>query len=525
MKKVLTIVAFALLLVLAGCTSQARSNARAYVTSISAKSTEVQFKVELRDPDTELDSKTLVVRVKTSGEADVDQTLELSTATPTKTINFTDLKMGSSYDVYVFGQKDNKQVQLYYSSATFKTLSPGDEEANPIVIKTIEAFKSMDSKKHYALGNDLDFGNASMMPLFTSGTPFSGSFDGKDFTLKNINITSADDVYKSYLSIFGYASKSTIKNVKLDNVHINNEAKPYIGIHYVGLIVSKVSNNAFLLENIEISNSSVTISHNRNQSVTNRNLYVGLVGGSMQGTLKNIVVKDSILNVEQNALNGVYAGAQAATAGTYVGGAFGLIEQDKGTGIEKIAVVDTDVNVNIDQDKASLGTGVLFVGGVFGAYRSDRNTAEIYSNAVISISHTKHANTAIDKLDTIYAGGIVGSIIKSRLNEVLFNGELTISASDVLNRVHTSLVAGQATTSSTKLLAGGIIEVTTTNGNQVATTSELYPYAWSNKVNEVKMLSNAAINFDGTAVDLSSFNVVTSAADFLTSEFVLSHLN
>lgn len=146
MKKVLTIVAFALLLVLAGCTSQARSNARAYVTSISATSTEVQFKVELRDPDTELDSKTLVVRVKTSGEADVDQTLELSTATPSKTIKFTDLKMGSSYDVYVFGQKNNKQVQLYYLSATFKTLSPGDEEANPIVITTTEEFKSMDSK-------------------------------------------------------------------------------------------------------------------------------------------------------------------------------------------------------------------------------------------------------------------------------------------------------------------------------------------------------------------------------------------
>src|SRR5690606_38326498 len=133
-------------------------------------------------------------------------------------VKFTNLKMGSSYDVYVFGQKNNKQVQLYYSSATFKTLSPGDEEANPIVITTVEAFKSMDSKKHYALGNDLDFNNVSMMPLFTSGTPFSGSFDGKDFTLKNINITSEDDLYKSYLSIFGYASKSTIKNVKLDNV-------------------------------------------------------------------------------------------------------------------------------------------------------------------------------------------------------------------------------------------------------------------------------------------------------------------
>lgn len=122
----------------------------------------------------------------------------------------------------------------------------------------------MDFKKYYVLGNDLDFGNVFMMFLFILGILFSGSFDGKDFILKNINIIVEDDVYKLYLFIFGYIFKLMIKNVKLDNVYIDNEVKLYIGIYYVGLIVSKVLNNVFLLENIEIINLSVIISYNRN---------------------------------------------------------------------------------------------------------------------------------------------------------------------------------------------------------------------------------------------------------------------
>ncbi|MFA7417212.1 MAG: hypothetical protein WCZ19_01590 [Acholeplasma sp.] len=525
MKKFLSIVALALLLVLVGCTSNVRSNARAYVTSITAKSTEVSFKVELRDPDSELDSRTVTVRLKTAGNADVDLPLELSISQPSRTITFEDLKMDASYDVYVFGMKDDKQLQLYFNSNVFNTLKAGDEQSNPIVVTTTEEFLAMDSKKHYALGNDLDFDNESITPLFTSGTPFSGSFDGKDFTIKNINITAADDVYKSYLSVFGYASRSTIQNLKLDNVHIDNAEKPYIGIHYVGLVVSKVSNNAFILENIEITNSSITIEHNINQSVTNRNLYVGLVGGSVQGTLRNITVEGSTLNVSQNAVNGIYAGAQAATAGTYVGGAFGLVEQDKGTGIEKLAVIDSNVNFEVTQDKAGLGTGLSYVGGIFGAYRSDRNTSEVYTNAIISVTHNKHANTASDKLDTLYVGGIVGSIIKSRLNNAFFNGRIEIEASDPLNRVHTSLIAGGATTSSNMLLAGGLITVTTTSGSQVAVLSEVYPYNWANKTTEVKVLASASVEYDDAMIDLSNFDVVENVSDHITSTFILDLLS
>lgn len=524
MKKVLSIVAIAFSLILAACTPPARSNARAYVTSIAARSNQVTFRVEVRDPDSELDNRNVTVRVSTPGEADIDLPLELSISRPNRSITFEGLKSGSAYDVYVFGQKGGQQVQLYFTTRVFTTLSVGDEESNPIIITTTEAFLNMDSRKHYALGNDLDFEDASFAPLFTSGTPFNGSFDGRDFTIRNINIADEAHIYRSYLSIFGYASRSTIKNLKLDNVHVDNTARPFIGIHYVALIVSKISNNAFVLENIEVSNSSVTVSHNINQSVTNRNLYVGLVGSSMQGTLRNITIKDSEVNVTQNAVNGVYAGAQAATAGTYIGGAFGLIEQDRGIGIEKLAVIDTEVNYTVVQDKASLGTGIAFVGGIFGAYRSDRNTAELYSNATVTVLHTRHEETASDKLDTIFVGGIVGSMIKSRLSNVFYNGQIVMNATHALNRVHTSLIAGQATTSASNLLAGGSIVVSTTDGTQVAQNSEVYPYNWSNKFMNVLVLGNPSITIDGTLIDLSQFSVAPTVESQITSEFILDLL-
>lgn len=523
MKKVLSIVVLACLFVLVGCTTNTKSNARAYVTSIAAKSTSVSFKVEVRDPDSELDSNDFVVRLSATGTSDVEQALALTTQNRTKTMTFEDLVEDTEYAVYVIGKINSKDVELYASQKVFKTLKQGDEAENPIMIETTEQFLNMDAKKHYALANDLDFENASFGPLFKAGTPFNGSFDGREFTIRNINITEADDVYQSYASIFGYASRSTIKNVKFDNIHIDNDEKPYIGISHVGFVVAKVSNNGFLLENVEITNSSITIRHNINQSLTNRNLYVGLVGGSMQGTLRNIVVKNSNLNVTQHAVNGTYAGSQAATAGTYVGGAFGLIEQDKGTGIENIAVVDTKIDVTIDQDKAALGSGLLFVGGVFGAYRSDRNAQSLYSNATITLNHKQHENTASDKLDTVYVGGLVGSMIKSRFNEAYGHATITLTLSNPLNRVHAHLLAGQATSSSMVLLAGGSIDVVTTNDTQYPMTLEVFPHNWSNKLNQVKILADASITFDGVAMDLSNFTVVDQVEDHIHSAFVLEH--
>ncbi len=519
MKKFITLFILGITLILVSCTPAAQSNARAYVTAYTSTTMDASFKVEVRDPDSELDSRVfnIVVTGPNGFEKVVEETIPLSQI---RTISVDGLSRVTSYQVVVKGLKGGSEIELYKKVDAFKTVAQGDVKNDPLFVSSVDDFKSMDSKKHYKLSNDIDFGNQSITPLFGSGSPFNGSFDGDSFTLKNINITAETDVYKSYLSLFGYASKSSIENVKLDNVHINNDSKPYIGIHYVGLIVSKVSNNEFKLNNIEITNSSITVKHNINQSSTNRNLYIGLLGGSLQGIISNIVIKDSALNVTQNAVHGTYSGTDAATAGTYIGGAVGLIEQDKGLNISKIAVMDTNIDVVVNQDKKSLGTGLVFVGGIFGAYRSDKNVTELVSNAEISFNHTKHVDTEADKKDTVYLGGLIGSITKANASDLFFYGSIDLTASEALNRIYTGLVVAQSAKSGSRILSNGQLVVVTTTGTQSTVISGVYNYDWANKLQQVKLMSSAAITIDTVISDLSGYTNVLVVSDFITSEFI-----
>lgn len=526
MKKILTLFIMAAILILVACTETPKSNARALITAITPTTNEVSFKVEVRDPDTELENRDFKVQVLKPDGFVVEKSETIAKNT-IKTVSFDGLDRTTEYTIIVVGTKDGLDIELFRSTSPFLTLAQGDTEADPLFVGNVAEFKAMNSRKHYKLSNDIDFENESMAPLFTSGTPFNGTFDGADFTLSNINITASSDVYKSYLSIFGYAARAKIRNVTFDNVHIDNDERPYIGIHYVGLVVSKVSNNEFVVENITILNSSVTLRHNVNESATNRNLYAGLLGGSLQGKVANIVIKDSSLNVTQNGVNGTYSGADTATVGTYVGGVAGLIEQDKGVGISKLAVIDTDINVTITQDKKGLGSGAIYVGGIFGAYRSDRNIAEVVSNASITLNYEKHEDTEDDKRDIVYLAGLIGTLLKSNASDLYFFGDIVAEFTDPIMKVNAGLVIAHATRSSSRIVGSGTFTLLTNDGIQ-SISANIYNYqsqgVW-NMLNAVKILAGATMTFDGVAFDLDSYDIIAEPSDLITSDFVLGGYN
>ncbi|VEU82930.1 hypothetical protein [Acholeplasma hippikon] len=528
MKKLLSIFTIAVILVLAACAKGTKSNARATLSNYIVSSQKASFRVEVKDPDGELDNRLFDIKiVDEKGKETVleDQTINKNQI---KNFDFENLERTMNYTVIVTGSKDDKEFQLAKVTNAFKTLAQGDVEEDPLLIKSTSDFLNMQAKKHYRLDNDLDFENESFEPLFTSGTPFAGTFDGNGKTIKNIKISAENDVYKSYLSVFGYASKSKIKNVTFDNVTIDNDAKPYTGIHYVAVVVSKVSNNEFELDNVTVSNSTIKVRHNINQSTTNRNLYVGLVGGSIQGKISNVTVVDSKIEVSQGGVNGVYAGTDISTAGTYVGGVVGLMEQDKGFGMKNIAIFDTEVNVTIAQDKKGNGSGQVYVGGIFGANRSDRSSSDFVSNATINVIHTKHVDTETEKLDVIYVGGIAGNLHKSNMSNAFFGGQINVQASHELAAIYASFVTPYATKASSKLITSGTITITTENGTQTKAVVDIYGYQGSgswNKFQNVKRLAGAVATVDGNAVSLSDYELVNAIADFIDSEFVLTNYN
>jgi hypothetical protein len=96
--------------------------------------------------------------------------------------------------------------------------------------------------------NDIDLESAEWQPIGTANTPFSGTFNGNEFTISNLTITQS----QSYVGLFANNS-GTIKNLKVENVQINviSGASSHI---YAGSLVAQ---NTGVIENIEIMNGSL----------------------------------------------------------------------------------------------------------------------------------------------------------------------------------------------------------------------------------------------------------------------------
>ena len=72
------------------------------------------------------------------------------------------------------------------------------------------------------LAADIDLNNENWTAIGTSEANFCGTFDGCDYTIKNLKILVTEGKEdKAYLGLFGYAKDATIKNVVFENVDIN----------------------------------------------------------------------------------------------------------------------------------------------------------------------------------------------------------------------------------------------------------------------------------------------------------------
>ncbi|MDF2671080.1 MAG: hypothetical protein K0R67_3386 [Paenibacillus sp.] len=101
---------------------------------------------------------------------------------------------------------------------------------NPYVILKAEDLDNIrDStllSKHYKLGADIDLSSiANWVPIGTSSSPFGGNFDGGHYTISNLTIDSS----LAYVGLFGVVAsvtggtlKTTIKNIRLENVNITS---------------------------------------------------------------------------------------------------------------------------------------------------------------------------------------------------------------------------------------------------------------------------------------------------------------
>ena len=79
-----------------------------------------------------------------------------------------------------------------------------------------------------ALVTDIDMRdyNDEFQPIGTRANPFSGTFDGKEHTIRNLNISSSNT---DAIGLFGYVSGCTFKDIIFDETcHV--EGKNYVGM-------------------------------------------------------------------------------------------------------------------------------------------------------------------------------------------------------------------------------------------------------------------------------------------------------
>ena len=93
---------------------------------------------------------------------------------------------------------------------------------------------------------DLDLTGIDWTPIGTSSDKFTGSFDGNNYTIKNLTIDSAES---DNIGLFGYAEDAKFQNIVMENVSVK-------GNNYVGALVGYVGSDSDLV-NIEIKSGNV----------------------------------------------------------------------------------------------------------------------------------------------------------------------------------------------------------------------------------------------------------------------------
>lgn len=242
----------------------------------------------------------------------------------------------------------------------------------------------------YTLGNDIDATGFAFKPIGSFTQQFYGTFDGKDFAIRNLTITlpSQNDV-----GLFGVlTSGAAIKNVHLTNIRITGAGSVGgIGGANYGLVTNvtvsgsiSASQTAGGVVGSNVASSSGGVTHSYSAASVSADAFAGgLVGQNSGGTIRE--------SYATGAVNG----------GNYVGGLAGLSSPNSGPSGGMLE--------NVYAWGIVTGTG-SYVGGLIG------------SAGLASISGA-YATGAVTGASGV--GGLIGSQSNSVINSAYWDTETT----------------------------------------------------------------------------------------------------
>ena len=187
----------------------------------------------------------------------------------------------------------------------------------------------------FRLTNDLDMSNRYFTPIGTQTNPFKGTFEGNNYSIKNLTISASIDDTISNIGLFGYTQNANITGVSIvnnyyeDNVNNNYEDNEESVTTIIGGIIA-------VMDGGQLSNSFVE-STNRAYTNFNRNNSKTILGG-LVGQIKG-----------QSTINITYANYVMTLSSTTNVGNF-------------VGKVDTDANLTISNSYLTKGVEVVIDG-------------------------------------------------------------------------------------------------------------------------------------------------------------------
>jgi len=263
--------------------------------------------------------------------------------------------------------------------------------------------------------NDIDLTGVSWIPIGSSDTPFTGTFDGNNFKISHLTITTlqnsgviveTDTLFEA--GFFGALSNATIRDLTFDQGNITLETNAILSetetsnrLSRIGFLAATV-NSETEISGITITDSTIDIDNPSTQAdglINNVKTYVGgLVGESDS----NSVITNVDISVDMDIFSTWDDSVEFS-----IGGVIGIA---RFTQIEKALfsgnLTFTDLQANLSSN---------CIGGLIGG-ANDSSVSNSEARSIITVN-TGEGET--------YLGGIIGLAIASTLmDQLTFKGTI-----------------------------------------------------------------------------------------------------
>ncbi|MBP3671759.1 MAG: hypothetical protein J6J06_07340 [Bacteroidaceae bacterium] len=254
-------------------------------------------------------------------------------------------------------------------------------------------------------------------PIGTEENPFTGTFNGNGYSIKNLNIVKSEAKEgKAYIGFFGYAKNATIKNVTFENVNLNipcldiDHSQGHIGAVAGSLEGTSTIENVTVKGDIKVeatfdangaSRVAVVAGGNSYGNVTMRNVHVNANDGSYLKANNNVGALAGQLQ-GQSVFENCSSNIDVTGKKFFAGGIIGLA-----AGNQVFTNCHTTGDVTITAGREGRAHDQYRVGGIAGGWADNVKTPCVLTNCSYTgtISGTNADGSVATPLDYL---GYVG---------------------------------------------------------------------------------------------------------------------